>query len=203
MQQKLRTPDTVFKDLKISWQTAPKAFVSFLGLVELVSLCTVSNRCKLEGSREGWKYWAGELLLLCQTEQSPIPAQHPAQAGESLSLQNLRCTEMATMSFVGSLRLFWWCLIIIWPWDLIEHLIMQFTDAGHKMEHQHIQICVVKEFSGFLQCCKKSCMFSFSWETCPTAAKPALIPSPLNLHKWGLCVWVLNLLIWQTWFDKI
>lgn len=53
------------------------------------------------------------------------------------------------------------------------------------------------------QCCTKPCMFSFSRGDCPGAAKPAAIPSPLNVYKWGLCLWGINLLIWPVWFGKI
>lgn len=66
---------------------------------------------------------------------------------------------------------------------------MQFTDTGHKMEHQHIQARAAEELPGFLQHCKDSHIGSVFPRGSPYCSKPALIPGPLNLKKWGLCLW--------------
>lgn len=91
-----------------SWQTAHKAFVSFLGLVELVSLFMVSNRSKLEGSRECCetpRTQLGAPYLLDRAVPHLSTASCSRQEGAE-SQQKPRYSEVATMSFADSSRLF-------------------------------------------------------------------------------------------------
>lgn len=146
----------------VGWQTAPKAFVSFLGLVELWCL-----REGLRGAGIAVQHWGPEQCPSQHSNLNSPPAWDPQPQRTVLALQGYFGCALSSFH-----------LGVKW-----QHLVMQFTDAGPKMEHQHIQACAAEEFSGFLQSSK---CHACSAAPGGLAPKPALIPNPLNLHR-GAC----------------